>query len=79
MNGDRRLIHIFKSFVERIFLPHFKPADRPSIEWSKFSALLTAEPFSIEELQTYTDASSSSHSLSPFEKREQRPVFKKKE
>lgn len=78
MNSDRRLIQIFKTFVERVFLPQFKPTDRPFLEWNKFSTFFSADPISIDEMQTYIDGFNSTRSLSPFEKREQLPGFKKK-
>jgi len=43
MNVERRLIQLFKSFVERVFLPQLKSTDRPALEWNKFGSMLSQE------------------------------------
>lgn len=78
MNGERRLVQIFRSFVERVFLPQLKATDRQVVEWGKFNSLLAPEPLNYEELQAYVDSFQTGPSFSPFEKREQLPLFKKK-
>lgn len=54
--AERKLVNIFKSFVERVFLPQLHKLDfRCQQEWSRFSNMLSAEQLNIAELQQYVD------------------------
>lgn len=54
--SERKLITIFKSFVERVFVPQLHKMDlRCQQEWNKFSNMLSNEQVNLAELQLYVD------------------------
>lgn len=76
---DKKLIAVFRSFVERVFLPVVKKTDPAFVEWSKFSQLLSIETNSYDEVAQYVDSlgGSTTNSFSSLDKREV-PLFKKR-
>lgn len=43
MNAERKLIQIFKSFVEKSLVPQIRKIDGQLFEWNKFSTMLSSE------------------------------------
>ena len=54
--GEKKLITIFKTFIEKVFVPQL-PKLEPTCqkEWAKFSSMLGAEQINFGELQLYVD------------------------
>lgn len=45
---DRKIINIFKSFIERVFVPHLPKMDLFSQqEWNKFNSIISADLINI--------------------------------
>lgn len=76
---DKKLIAVFRSFVEKVFLPVVKKTEPVFLEWSKFNQLLSIETNSYDEVAQYVDSlgGSSTNSFSSLDKREV-PLFKKR-
>ncbi len=56
MLSERRLVSIFKTFVEKVFLPIPQvKADNASSEWAKFSNMLK-DLSNLNEMQIYVDS-----------------------
>lgn len=46
--GERRIISIFKAFIEKVFVPQLSKMDgNCQQEWNKFSSLITADQFNL--------------------------------
>lgn len=50
MNIERKLIQLFRTFVDKALTPQIKKADGSLAEWNKFSALLSADTLNYSEL-----------------------------
>lgn len=59
MNNEKKLINLFKNFVERALLPQLKKVDGSQAEWSKFSSMISTENINYNELTLYVDSLSS--------------------
>ena len=59
MSNEKKLISLFKNFVERALLPQLKKVDGSQSEWSKFSSMISTESINYNELQLYVDSLSS--------------------
>jgi hypothetical protein len=78
--ADKRLISVFRTFVEKIFLPSFKKSDPAITEWNRFAQLLSNDSNSFDEVAQYVDSIGIQNpppAFSPLEKREI-PLFKKR-
>lgn len=53
--AQKKLIQIFKTFVEKAIIPQLKKIDGSLVQWNKFSAFMLAEPININEMQIYVD------------------------
>jgi hypothetical protein len=76
MSNEKKLIVIFKNFVEKIFLPSFKKTDPQVLEWNRLSQYISNDNINYEEVYQYVE-SINSNPTPTFEKREI-PLFKKK-
>lgn len=46
--SDRKIINIFKSFIDRIFVPQLPKMDAScQQEWNKFSAMISADQLNL--------------------------------
>lgn len=75
MNAERKLIQLFRSFVEKSLVPQIRKFEGNLSDWHKFSALISTENINYGELQLYVDTlpSLSSNTLerpSQYKKRE---------
>lgn len=62
--GERKLIGIFKAFIERIFVPQLPKMDIIcQQEWNKFYNMISTEPFNLAEAQLYVDTLPSANTL----------------
>jgi hypothetical protein len=54
--SERKIISMFKSFIERVFVPQL-PRMEPTCkqEWTKFNTLISAEQINFGEVQVYVD------------------------
>jgi hypothetical protein len=50
---DKKLVAIFRGFVEKVFLPTLKKTDPAAIEWSKLNQLLSQDANSYDEAAQY--------------------------
>ena len=76
--SDRRLINLFKTFVEKVFVPHFNKLEiGVQQEWTKFSNMVSVDQINLGELQVYVDTlpSFGSFNNSSFERRNKSPGF----
>ena len=55
MQFEKRLVQIFKAFVEKNLIPQIQKTQGSVSEWNKFSSLLTTDSINYSELQTYVD------------------------
>ena len=55
MNQEKRLIAIFRSFVEKSLLPQIKKVEGSTQEWQRFNSLLSADTPNLSEMQIYVD------------------------
>ena len=53
MNNEKRIISIFKSFIEKSLIPQIKKQDGQLNEWNQFSYMLMTENVNLNELQNY--------------------------
>lgn len=54
--SDRKIIYIFKSFIERIFVPQLSKMDLScQQEWNKFSNMINTDQINLGELQLYVE------------------------
>jgi hypothetical protein len=77
---DKKVIAVFRSFVEKVFLPNIKKTDPAFLEWNKFNQLLAIETNSYDEVAQYVDSlggNNSTNAFSPLDKRDI-PIFKKR-
>ncbi len=77
--ADKRIISVFRTFVEKVFLPNLKKTDPAIAEWNKFAQLLNNDN-SFDEVAQYVDSigiQSAPQPFAPLEKREI-PLFKKR-
>lgn len=77
--GERKIINIFKSFIERVFVPQLPKMD-PTCqqEWTKFSNMLTTEPLNIGEIQLFVDtlpSTSSAFNRPNYSLNDNKPAF----
>ena len=56
MTFEKKLIHIFKTFVEKSLIPQIKRFDGSINEWNQFSSLLSLDTLNYTELQMFVDA-----------------------
>lgn len=78
--AEKRLISVFRTFVEKIFLPSLKKTDPAVSEWNKFAQLLSNESNSVDEMAQYVDSIGiqlPQPTFAPLEKRDI-PLFKKR-
>lgn len=54
--AEKRLIHIFKIFVEKAFVPQIKKFEGNLGEWNKFSSMLLTDNLNYAELQVFVDS-----------------------
>lgn len=53
---ERKIIGIFKTFIEKVFVPQLSKMDPSSQqEWNKFSSMISPDQFNIGEVQLYVD------------------------
>lgn len=53
---ERKIIGIFKSFIEKVFVPQLSKMDLSSQqEWNKFSTMISPDQFNIGQVQIYVD------------------------
>ena len=57
---EKKLIQLFRVFVEKALIPQIKKFDGSVVEWSKFSNLISCESVNYNELQIYVDSLPSS-------------------
>ena len=74
MNVEKKLIQLFRTFVDKALIPQIKKADGSLTDWNKFSALISSENINYSELQLYVDTlpSAGGQSLekpNPYKKR----------
>lgn len=55
-DNDKRLVNIFRLFVEKSLLPQLRKFECSLAEWFSFSSLLTMDNINIAELQLFVDA-----------------------
>ena len=54
--SDRRIINIFKTFIEKVFVPQLSKIDLScQQEWNKFSNMISIEQINVGELQLYVE------------------------
>lgn len=77
--ADKRIISVFKTFVEKVFLPNLKKTDPAISEWNKFTQLLNNDN-SFDEVAQYVDSIGIQNNPPPFAPLEKReiPLFKKR-
>ena len=56
MNIEKKLIQLFRSFVEKALVPQIRKSEGSLSEWHKFSAFLSTENINYPELQFYVDS-----------------------
>lgn len=56
MNIEKKLVQLFRLFVEKALLPQIKKTNNSVPEWAKFSTLLSADNINVSELQLYVDS-----------------------
>lgn len=71
---EKKLIQIFKAFVEKALIPQIKKFEGSLNEWNRFSALLFSDNINYIDLQSYVDSlsmwdSRASDKLLTFNKR----------
>jgi hypothetical protein len=77
---DKKLIAVFRTFVDKIFLPNLKKTDPAIAEWNKLNQLLSNDSNNYEEAAQYVDSIgmvATQPTFTPLEKREM-PLFKKR-
>lgn len=77
--SDKKLVALFRGFVEKVFLPAL-PKGHPALnEWGRFSQLLTLDNNAYEEAAQYVEAIGANNSPPSFalDKRDV-PLFKKR-
>lgn len=76
---DRKIIHIFKSFIERVFVPQLPKMEFTCLqEWNKFSSMISTEMPNLNEIQLYVDTLPTINAKHSFERIETKsPVFSK--
>ncbi len=83
--SERRIINIFKTFIERVFVPQLPKMDLScQQEWNKFSSMISTQPFNFSQIQLYVETIPSTNNLGfnnnrqTFEKQETKsPLFSK--
>lgn len=55
MNSDKRLINIFRTFVNTVLLPTFKTNEPVSQEWNYFSTIISSDVIDYKMLDVYID------------------------
>ena len=60
--NERKLISIFKQFVDKALVPVVRGNDSAMSEWQYFSSILNADTLDLSKLQIYVDVLSSSKS-----------------
>lgn len=66
---EKKLIQLFRVFVEKALIPQVKKFDGSVVEWSKFSNMISCESVNYNELQIYVDSLPSSiPSVSSYDK-----------
>lgn len=50
---DKKLVAVFRGFVEKVFLPTLKRTDPAAIEWNKFNQLLSQDANNYDEVAQY--------------------------
>lgn len=54
--NEKKLVMIFKSFIEKVFVPQLPKMDSfAQKEWGKMSSMLSGDQFNMGELQLYVD------------------------
>jgi hypothetical protein len=63
---EKRLIQLFKGFVERALLPQIRKANGSVIEWERFSGMISQESINYGEVQAYVESFPTVQSLPNF-------------
>lgn len=54
---QRKIISIFKSFIEKVFVPQISKMDLScQQEWNKFSNMISLDQFNLGQVQNYVDS-----------------------
>ena len=77
MQAEKRLIQLFKGFIERALIPQIRKFNGSTVEWEKFSGLVSQDVLNYGEIQAYVESFQPVSSLPTFEK-SNTPVFLKK-
>lgn len=56
MHFEKKLITIFKTFIEKNLIPQIKKVDGLLTEWNKFSSMVSSEHINYSQLQFYVDS-----------------------
>lgn len=63
---DKKVIGIFRTFIEKVFVPQLPKMDMNCrLEWNKFASLLASEQVILNEVQLYVDSLSLTGSSTP--------------
>lgn len=80
-NADlqKRLVAVFKQFVNSTLLKHFRNSEDTVTEWNYFSSLLSQETIDMDKIQMYLEVLSPKDDLSSPLKPSFQPRFKQQE
>ena len=56
MQTEKRLIQLFKGFVERALIPQIRKYNASTFEWDKFAGLISQDVLNYGEIQAYVES-----------------------
>jgi len=74
MSFEKRLITLFKGFVEKVFIPQCNKNEATMSDWNKFIGLLSNENININEIQLYVDNIGMNNQVNPLLMQSQQSV-----
>jgi hypothetical protein len=78
MHFEKKLVYIFKSFIEKALIPQVRRNDGTLSEWNKFCTILAHETLNYNQLQLYVDTLPMANMIPNFDRKENSSFAKEK-
>lgn len=56
ISGQKKLVNIFKTFVQKNIVPQLRKLEGSLTQWNKFSALLLSDSINYMDMQLFVDS-----------------------
>lgn len=79
MNNEKRIIAIFKQFIQKIFIPQIRKVEGNLQDWYQFSSIISLEYPNWPEIQNFVERLPDQSLITTFQKKRSDTSGKKKD